>query len=320
MEVIWGQSFTDLVRDVPLYLSLVRKYIGIRLFHEKHAIFGAADICNVCNLHCEHCYWWLNRKEEEGLSAEEWRQVIRNTLKKQKVMYTCIAGGEPLLRPDIVKVFCEEMPRRVSVVTNGTFPMPRFEGLYFYFVSIDGTKEVHDQIRGEGSYDKTKKNILDYISKYDSDEYPAWKDIWLSITINSLNYRTVEDYVEEWKDIVNKVAIQFHTPFMKGDPLWLPFGEKRDWVVNKLIELRKKYPDFIANPEKQLQMFKKSWGGKGTTPVNCPTWAVIALDHMGRRKSPCCIASADEKAVKPICEDCGITCYATLYTYGVRSK
>jgi hypothetical protein len=42
------------------------------------------------------------------------------------------------------------------------------------------------------------------------------------MTINSLNYHTVTDLVKEWYGIVHKIAFQFHTPFVKDDPLWLP--------------------------------------------------------------------------------------------------
>ncbi|MFL6422136.1 MAG: hypothetical protein ACJ71R_00920 [Nitrososphaeraceae archaeon] len=40
-----------------------------------------------------------------------------------------------------------------------------------------------------------------------------------------------------------------------------------------------------------------------TTPVQCPSWAILSLDHMGRIKQPCCIGSADgsKNASKPIC-------------------
>ena len=60
-----------------------------------------------------------------------------------------LVGGEPTIRPDIIQVFCEEMPRRVCVVTNGTYPLKRFENLYFYWISLDGTEKVHDSIRGK---------------------------------------------------------------------------------------------------------------------------------------------------------------------------
>ena len=50
---------------------------------------------------------------------------------------------------------------------------------------------------------------------------------------------------------------------MKGDPLWLPFGEERDAVVDELIDLQKtQYKDYISNPKNQLELMKKNWGGK----------------------------------------------------------
>ena len=225
------------------------------------------------------------------------------------------------MRPDIIQVFCEEMPRRVCVVTNGTYPLKRFENLYFYWISLDGTEEVHDNIRGKGSYAKTKENIFDYIkSEPDRNGKPAWKDIWITMTINSLNYNTVENLVEEWKSKVNKIGFQFHTPFIKDDPLWIPFGNKRSEVVEKIIQLRRKYPDFVINGEKQSSLMKGNWGGIGTTPVQCPSWAILSLDHKGRIKQPCCIGSAESKGLKPICEQCGLGCYSVLVAQGITGN
>jgi MoaA/NifB/PqqE/SkfB family radical SAM enzyme len=67
------------------------------------------------------------------------------------------------MRQDVIETFCDEMPKRVCVVTNGTCPLPRFKNLYFYWVSLYGTEQIHDSVRGKGLYSKTKKNILDYI-------------------------------------------------------------------------------------------------------------------------------------------------------------
>jgi Fe-coproporphyrin III synthase len=111
------------------------------------------------------------------VDAVQWRKIINNTFKKQHIFVVTLVGGEPTLRPDIIQVFCEEMPRRVCVVTNGTYPLKRFKDLYFYWISMDGTEKVHDKIRGEGSYSKTKQNILDYIAGPNRHSKPAWKDI-----------------------------------------------------------------------------------------------------------------------------------------------
>lgn len=323
VDLIYGRGVTDIIREVPFFTSIFKKYISIKLFHSKPAIYGSVDVNNICNLHCSHCYWWLNRKNDaEDLSAEQWRQIIRKTFKKQHIYIVTLVGGEPTMRPDIIQIFCEEMPRRVCVVTNGTYPLKRFENLYFYWISLDGTEEVHDSIRGKGAYAKTKQNILEYIKGPDRKGKPAWKDIWITMTINSLNYNTIENLVEEWKGKVNKIGFQFHTPFIKDDPLWMPFGNKRSKVVDNLISLRKNYADFVINGEKQLSLMKGNWGGIGTTPVQCPSWAILSLDHMGRVKQPCCIGSADtsKNASKPICEECGLGCYSVLVANGIKGK
>jgi Fe-coproporphyrin III synthase len=320
VDLIYGRGLTDLIREMPLYFGIFNKYLGIKLFHQKPTMYGSVDVINVCNLHCSHCYWWLNRKnEDQDLSADEWREIIRKRFKKQKIFVVTLVGGEPTMRPDIIQVFCEEMPKRVCVVSNGTYPLKRFDNLYFYWISLDGTEKIHDQIRGKDSYSKTRQNIMDYISSQDNirNGKPAWKDIWITMTINSLNHGTIEDLVQEWKGVVNKIGFQFHTPFVKGDPLWMPFGQERNIVVDKLIDLKEKYPNFVINGKKQLSLMKGNWGGIGTTPVQCPSWAILSLDHMGREKKPCCIGSADSKALKPICEDCGLGCYSVLVAQGI---
>jgi Fe-coproporphyrin III synthase len=323
-DLIYGRGITDLIRETPFYISIFKKVIGIKLFHSKPFMYGSADIINVCNLHCTHCYWWLNRKnnENDGLTSQEWREIIRKTFKKHHTFVVTLVGGEPMLRPDIIEVFCEEMPRRVCVVTNATYPLKRFKNLYFYWVSIDGTERIHDSIRGKGTYAKTKQNILDYIDDGQGNRgKPAWKDIWITMTINSQNYSCIDNLVSEWKGVVNKVGFQFHTPFAMEDPLWLPFGSLRGDIVDKLIELKGRHPDFIINSQKQLSLMKGNWGGIGTTPVQCPSWAILSLDHLGRVKQPCCIGSSDTKnGLKPICERCGLGCYSVLVANGINGN
>ncbi len=227
-----------------------------------------------------------------------------------------LVGGEPTFRPVVIKLFAQEFPNRLCVVSNGTHPLEKIKGLYYYWISIDGTREIHDKIRGKGSYDSTRKNILEYIEKNGNK---AWKDVWISMTINTVNYKTVRDVVQEWYDYTNKIAFQFHTPFAKGDLLWLPFGPERSRLVDDIIQMRDMYDEgYVINPKKQLELMKKNWGGKGTTPIDCPTWTIIAIDHMGREKRPCCIGSAESDSIKPICEECGLGCYSIFVSNGLK--
>ena len=76
VDLVYGRGITDIVREIPLYVSIFKKFTGIKLFHTKPALYGSADIINVCNLHCSHCYWWLNRQDDtQDLSVEDWRET-----------------------------------------------------------------------------------------------------------------------------------------------------------------------------------------------------------------------------------------------------
>ena len=315
MELM-GRGFRQIMQESPLYFQILLKFAGYKLFNRRSPLYGSADIINVCNLHCDHCYWWLNRKENEELTVEQWKKIIDEKFKKQHVFIVTLVGGEPMMRPEVVELFVKEFPKRACVVTNGTYPIPNLKDIYFYWISIDGTEKIHNNIRGDGTWAKTRKNIIDYVEK---NGEKAWKDIWITMTINSRNYMTVKQVIEEWYDYSNKIGFQFHTPFMKGDPLWLPFGEIRSKVVDDIITMQENgYKDYIINPKSQLEIMKKSWGGKGTTPIDCPTWAILSVDHLGREKSPCCIGSAENNSMKPRCEECGLGCYSVLIGYGMK--
>ncbi len=315
MEIM-GRGFRQIMQESPDYFHIFMKYAGYKLFNKRSPIYGSADIINVCNLHCSHCYWWLNRKENEELTVDQWKKIIDEKFKKQHVFIITLVGGEPTLRPDVIQLFAREFPKRVCVVSNGTYPLKPIPGLYFYWISIDGTQQIHDSIRGKGAWASSRKNILNYVKQNGEKGY---KDIWISMTVNSLNYRTIKEVADEWYDHVNKIGFQFHTPFMKGDPLWLPFGPERTKVIDDIIEMKKEYDDdYIINPINQLELMKRNWGGKGITPIDCPTWAILSVDHMGREKLPCCIGSAEKESMKPICEDCGLGCYSVLVSTGLK--
>lgn len=315
MEIM-GRGMRQILRESPFYLHIGLKIAGYRIFNRRSPLYGSADIINVCNLHCEHCYWWLNRKENKELTIEEWKSVINEKFKKNHVFIVTVVGGEPLMRPDVVELFTKEFPKRACVVTNGTFPIPHLKNIYFYWISIDGSKPIHNEIRGPGAWENTRKNVLNYIEGGGRD---ARKDIWITMTINSKNYNTVRTVIDDWQEYSNKIGFQFHTPFIKGDPLWLPFGRERDRVIDDLLDMQKgRYKDYIINPRHQLEMMRSNWGGRGTTPIDCPTWAIISVDHMGREKRPCCIGSAESSSMKPICEECGLGCYSVLMGYGMK--
>lgn len=274
------------------------KLVQTKYFGQKAPIFGSADITNSCNLRCEHCYWWLNRKPHRELSPDEWRSVVRENFIEKGVMSISLTGGEPLLRPDVIEAIVQEMKwRYVTVVTNGTLPLVDFG--VSYFISIDGTESIHDTIRGMKIYKKVKQNVIDHEEE----------NVVVNMTINSLNYECVEETVHDWYDYARAFTFQFHTPFSNDDKLWLPYGKLRNNTIDKLLRIKENYPDFIANTRKQLDLFRD---GKWT--AGCPNWFFVNLDSNGRTKQSCVISNADDDGIRPICKRCGIGCNAGAYS------
>ena len=306
--------YTNLLKNMMTdkdYLFLIGKLIKIKILKQKTALFAIIDINNICNLKCEHCYWWLSRDgEKKELTTEDWRKIIHLYFKKNHILQVNIVGGEPMLRPDILQVFNEETPGKFNIVTNGTYSLIPYSGLINYWISIDGMKEIHDKIRGK-TFDKIEKNVREYTKQ-------TGRRVWISMTINTWNCDEVVAVAEYWKDIAESINFQFHTPFMENDPLWVPYGAKKNQILDQIISLKEKHSEYVINEIKQLNLLRASWGGDKSGPTNCPNWAILTLDHRADIKSPCCLGSASKDDLKPMCENCGMSNYSSLFVRGIH--
>ena len=309
-----GGFYTNLLKKFVSdrdYLFLIGKLFKIKILKQKTPIFAICDLNNICNLKCKHCYWWLNRDGEKSeLTADDWRKIINEKIKKNHILQVHLVGGEPILRPDIIEVFNEEMPGKFTVLTNGTKKLIPYNGLIVYGISIDGMKETHDKIRGK-TFDIIEKNVREYVEE-------TGKKVWISMTVNSWNCEDIIEVAEYWKELAATINFQFHTPFMENDPLWIPYGNKKNKILDQIIVLRRKYPNYVINEEKQLNLLRAPWGGNRNGPTNCPNWAIIPLDHQGQQKKPCCIGGSGKDDMMPMCENCGMSNYASLYVRGIH--
>src|SRR5262245_30159862 len=58
-------------------------------------------INSICNLTCEHCFYWRNLNQRDDLSFEE---LERLSLELGTIENLNLSGGEPFIRPDFAKV------------------------------------------------------------------------------------------------------------------------------------------------------------------------------------------------------------------------
>lgn len=129
----------------------------------KNVIFGikfplaiSIDVTNRCNLRCKHCYFFQQDYKSELSDEALLKKVKEIKTKYPSIVHASWVGGEPLLRKEVIEKGMRHFPFNM-VVTNGTLELPKWKNCVFN-VSVDGTKEYHEKIRGAGIYDKVKKH------------------------------------------------------------------------------------------------------------------------------------------------------------------
>lgn len=126
------------------------------------------QITRNCNLRCSFCGQWGKKgffSDASGVEMvlDDWKniinQLIRYREKSNKNICVTVWGGEPLISPffDEIMKLLKFHAFETEVITNGVLIDRHMDVIENYtdrlYVSIDGTKEVHDAIRGDGVYD-----------------------------------------------------------------------------------------------------------------------------------------------------------------------
>jgi len=135
-------------------------------FGEEPIMAATIRVTKACNLRCPHCYVNAGEKLENELSLEEIKSIIVQ-LAKLKVFSIFFTGGEPFLRKDIVEIlkYTNKKGVGIAISTNGSFlnkeVLKKIKNLRFdlFQISLDGPKEIHESIRGKGSWQRTIANI-----------------------------------------------------------------------------------------------------------------------------------------------------------------
>jgi len=268
------------------YFKLGYYFLKNGLFRVKFPIGISIDVTNRCNCKCKHCYF-LQQGYKKELNDKDLLERIKEIKNKYPtIIHASWVGGEPLLRKNVIEQGLKLFPFNM-VVTNGSIELPKWKNCVFN-VSVDGTKRYHEKIRGLKIYDKVK-------------QHTNRNDIHVNIAcvLNKENYQCIENLLEEWKNTkIGGINFDFYTP-IKGikEDLWLNWKE-RDKVIDKLLELKKQYGDFILDSEPVLKLMKSNNSKKITLNCILPR-AVICLDPMGNRKLPCVIGD------KADCSRCG---------------
>lgn len=123
---------------------------------------------SICNLTCEHCFYWQNLNQRDDLTFEEFEALSRELGSFENLN---LSGGEPFLRPEFAKI-CSLFVRgngvtQIYVPTSGYFTertetqlrqlLAECPSLRFFAceLSLDGMPDYHNRFRGNPkSFDK----------------------------------------------------------------------------------------------------------------------------------------------------------------------
>src|SRR4051794_16411390 len=84
--------------------------------------FMIVFINSICNLTCEHCFYWRNLNKRDDLTFEEFEKLSKELGAFENLN---LSGGEPFIRPDFARIcslFVENNGvKEVYVPTSGFF-------------------------------------------------------------------------------------------------------------------------------------------------------------------------------------------------------
>ena len=134
--------------------------------------FLIASITSSCNLHCAGCYSRCNHATVDTapvkqLTGEEWLKIFTEA-NELGVSFVLLAGGEPMLRRDIIEAAGKMKNVIFPIFTNGTYIDEKYYRLFnkcrnlIPVMSIEGGKEETDLRRGAGIYDRLIANMEEF--------------------------------------------------------------------------------------------------------------------------------------------------------------
>lgn len=212
--------------------------------------FLIASITSQCNLHCAGCYSRCNHATVDTapvaqLSSEEWLRIFREA-DELGVSFILLAGGEPMLRRDIIEAAGERQNILFPIFTNGTYIDNRFLDLFdrcrnlVPVMSIEGNRETTDARRGKGVYDRLIENMEAFQKR--------GLIFGASVTVTAENVKEVSSdaFLESLSSRGCKavVFVEF-VPVTEDSKHLAPGDAERDYLAGEIERLREEHPEMV---------------------------------------------------------------------------
>ena len=237
--------------------------------------FLIASITSKCNLHCAGCYSRCNNATVDSapvaqLSGGEWLRIFSEA-DELGVSFILLAGGEPMLRRDIIEAAGERRNILFPIFTTGTFIDDRYLALFdrcrnlLPIMSIEGDREATDARRGKGIYDRLIANM------------DAFREKGLifgaSVTVTTENLHEVssEAFIGSLSERGCKAVIFVEfVPVSEESKELAPGDPEREYLAGEIDRLRERYPEmvFISFPGDEKRSKGCLAAGRGFFHIN----------------------------------------------------
>lgn len=234
-----------------------------------------ASITSSCNLHCAGCYSRANNATVDcqatmQLNDEEWLRIFKEA-EELGISFILLAGGEPMLRRDVIVAAGTMQNIIFPIFTNGTYMDEKYFELLdksrnlIPVMSIEGGREETDSRRGEGVYDRLISNM---------DELSRRGLIYgVSVTVTKENLNEV--YSDEFLDLMRSRGCKAvfyieYVPVTDESQELAPDDADREFMTERMDYLRANHDDmmYIAFPGDEKSSGGCLAAGRGFFHIN----------------------------------------------------
>ena len=214
--------------------------------------FLISSISTTCNLHCKGCYARSNGiaedKESERkatITPDQWKQIFTEAA-AMGINFSLLAGGEPMMRRDILEAVAGVNDMIFPIFTNGTLIGPTYlEFLRKHLnmvpiISLEGTAIGTDERRGQGVFKRAMESM----------ELLKQADLFFgtSITVTTENYLQVTspEFIDTLRGYGCKIVFFIEYVPTETGTEHLAFSESHVAEMEQLLEMRRQeYGDII---------------------------------------------------------------------------
>lgn len=231
--------------------SIIKKLQLARAWAWRNPVWCAWQVNYRCNFRCSFCHYWHDKLgDAPELPVEAFREGSRK-LSQLGCLLVSLAGGEPLIRPDIVQIVEALAEWHFPfITTNGWFATESLAedlfaaGLWGVSVSIDyADAERHDRRRGTPGAFARALRAIEAFSRARVHKFQRVN--WMAVLMDD-NLDQIEPMLRMAAERDAYFMLQPYGVRKTGSRRFICGAQGR--VADYLLGLRRKYPNFLSNP------------------------------------------------------------------------